>query len=119
MNWSVNCRLWSVDFDFKCELFLTYSLAKKGFSQEQDQMAWLWCIKSYSLLILQIEVLYFILFQHLASKDAGILCILGSGLQAQSHAQALKLVRDFTEVHKKADCYVQEILCGYIAEYIP
>ena len=30
-----------------------------------------------------------------------MLCILGSGAQARSHAQALKLVRPFSEVHAK------------------
>ena len=37
-------------------------------------------------------------FQYLAAKDARVLCILGSGVQARSHAQALKFVRPFTEV---------------------
>lgn len=39
-------------------------------------------------------------FEYLASKDAQVLCILGSGAQAQSHAEALKFVRPFTEVQK-------------------
>ena len=39
-----------------------------------------------------------VLFQYLASKDAQVLCILGSGAQARSHAEALKFVRPFTEV---------------------
>ena len=34
----------------------------------------------------------------LASKDAKILAILGSGVQARSHFEALKLVRNFTEI---------------------
>ena len=41
---------------------------------------------------------YFFLFQYLAAKDAQVLCILGSGAQARSHAQALKFVRPFSEV---------------------
>lgn len=36
----------------------------------------------------------------MASKDAQVLCILGSGAQARSHAEALKFVRPFTEVQK-------------------
>ncbi|XP_073246588.1 ketimine reductase mu-crystallin-like [Porites lutea] len=36
--------------------------------------------------------------KYLAAKDAKVLCILGSGAQARSHAQALKLVRPFSEV---------------------
>src|SRR5216117_597906 len=34
----------------------------------------------------------------LASPDAKILAILGSGVQARSHAEALRLVRDFEEI---------------------
>ncbi len=34
----------------------------------------------------------------LARKDAHVLCLLGSGLQARRHLQAMKLVRDITEV---------------------
>src|SRR5215467_5084417 len=34
----------------------------------------------------------------LASKDAKVLAILGSGVQAQSHTEALRLVRNFEEV---------------------
>jgi alanine dehydrogenase len=36
--------------------------------------------------------------RRLARKDAGILGLLGSGVQARSHLEALKLVRDFAEV---------------------
>ncbi|KAJ7370702.1 hypothetical protein OS493_030454 [Desmophyllum pertusum] len=36
--------------------------------------------------------------KYLASKDARVLCILGSGAQGRSHVQALKFVRPFTEV---------------------
>src|SRR5882724_10493297 len=35
----------------------------------------------------------------LASSDAKILAILGSGVQARSHLKALRLVRNFNEVH--------------------
>src|SRR6266566_2302856 len=35
----------------------------------------------------------------LASPDVKILAILGSGVQARSHAEALRLVRDFNEIH--------------------
>lgn len=35
---------------------------------------------------------------HLARKDARVLAILGSGVQARSHLEALRLVRDLTEV---------------------
>src|SRR5438128_4380578 len=34
----------------------------------------------------------------LAARDAKILAILGSGVQAHSHAEALRLVRDFEEI---------------------
>jgi ornithine cyclodeaminase/alanine dehydrogenase-like protein (mu-crystallin family) len=34
----------------------------------------------------------------LASRDAKVLAILGSGVQARSHAEALQLVRDFEEI---------------------
>src|SRR5438046_6005736 len=34
----------------------------------------------------------------LASRDAKILAILGSGVQARSHVEALRLVRDFKEI---------------------
>lgn len=36
--------------------------------------------------------------KYLARPDASILAILGSGVQARSHLEALRLVRDFTEV---------------------
>ncbi len=35
---------------------------------------------------------------HLARKETAVLAILGSGVQAQSHLEALRLVRDFREV---------------------
>jgi len=35
----------------------------------------------------------------LASPDVKILAILGSGVQARSHAEALRLIRDFNEIH--------------------
>jgi ornithine cyclodeaminase/alanine dehydrogenase-like protein (mu-crystallin family) len=35
----------------------------------------------------------------LALPDAKVLAILGSGVQARSHAEALRLVRDFKEIH--------------------
>ena len=43
-------------------------------------------------------VLCFLSCQYLSDKDAKIHCILGSGVQARTHAHALKFVRDFTEV---------------------
>jgi alanine dehydrogenase len=36
--------------------------------------------------------------QHLASSDASVLAIIGSGVQAHSHLEALRLVRNFLEV---------------------
>ncbi len=36
--------------------------------------------------------------RHLARRDAKVLAILGSGVQARSHLEALRLVRDFREV---------------------
>lgn len=36
--------------------------------------------------------------KYLARRDASILAILGSGVQARSHLEALRLVRDFSEV---------------------
>ncbi len=36
--------------------------------------------------------------KHLAAKDAKVLAILGSGVQARSHIEALRLVRDFAEI---------------------
>jgi thiomorpholine-carboxylate dehydrogenase len=36
--------------------------------------------------------------QHLASSDASVLAIIGSGVQAHSHLDALRLVRNFREV---------------------
>jgi ornithine cyclodeaminase/alanine dehydrogenase-like protein (mu-crystallin family) len=36
--------------------------------------------------------------QLLAAKDAGVLAILGSGVQARSHFEALRLVRNFEEI---------------------
>ena len=51
----------------------------------------------------------------LASKDAKVLAILGSGVQARSHFEALKLVRNFTEMRvwsrtkAHADKFAKEI----------
>jgi ornithine cyclodeaminase/alanine dehydrogenase-like protein (mu-crystallin family) len=36
--------------------------------------------------------------EHLARPDASVLAIIGSGMQARSHLEALRLVRDFREV---------------------
>jgi alanine dehydrogenase len=36
--------------------------------------------------------------EHLAQSDASVLAIIGSGVQARSHLEALRLVRDFREV---------------------
>src|SRR6266478_2487857 len=36
--------------------------------------------------------------KHLAAADSGVLALLGSGVQAQAHLQALRLVRNFAEV---------------------
>src|SRR5947209_3608962 len=53
--------------------------------------------------------------KHLAPKEASVLAILGSGVQARSHFQALQLVRNFTEVRiwsqtkDHADCLAKEI----------
>src|SRR6059036_1928224 len=51
----------------------------------------------------------------LARRDATILAILGSGVQAHSHAEALRLVRDFEEIHvwsptrERAERFAKEI----------
>src|SRR5690349_15556957 len=51
----------------------------------------------------------------LASKDAKVLAILGSGVQARSHLEALPLVRDFKEIRvwsqtkEHADDFAKEI----------
>jgi len=51
----------------------------------------------------------------LASPDAKILAILGSGVQARSHVEALKLVRRFEEIRvwsptaAHAECFAEEI----------
>ena len=36
--------------------------------------------------------------RHMARRDAGVLAILGSGVQAHSHLEALPLVRQFREI---------------------
>jgi ornithine cyclodeaminase/alanine dehydrogenase-like protein (mu-crystallin family) len=36
--------------------------------------------------------------RHMARKDAAVLAIIGSGVQAHSHLEALRLVRDFREI---------------------
>jgi thiomorpholine-carboxylate dehydrogenase len=49
------------------------------------------------------------------SRDAKILAILGSGVQARSHAEVLRLVRDFEEIRvwgptrENAECFAEEI----------
>src|SRR5437763_12626500 len=51
----------------------------------------------------------------LASPDAKILAILGSGVQARSHVEALKLVRRFEEIRvwsptaAHAECFAKEV----------
>jgi ornithine cyclodeaminase/alanine dehydrogenase-like protein (mu-crystallin family) len=51
----------------------------------------------------------------LAPKDANVLAILGSGVQARSHLEALRLVRNFTEIRvwsqtkARADNFAKEI----------
>jgi thiomorpholine-carboxylate dehydrogenase len=51
----------------------------------------------------------------LASRDAKVLAILGSGVQAHSHAEALRLVRDFEEIRvwgptrEHAESFAKEI----------
>jgi alanine dehydrogenase len=48
----------------------------------------------------------------LARRDVGVLAILGSGVQARSHLEALRLVREFREVRvwspRRADQFAQE-----------
>jgi ornithine cyclodeaminase/alanine dehydrogenase-like protein (mu-crystallin family) len=50
--------------------------------------------------------------RHLARSDAGVLAILGSGVQARSHLAALRLVRDFREVRvwspRRAQAFAEE-----------
>ena len=40
--------------------------------------------------------------EHLARPDASVLAIVGSGVQARSHLEALRLVRDFRKVSVRA-----------------
>jgi alanine dehydrogenase len=44
--------------------------------------------------------------QHLASPDASVLALIGSGVQAHSHLEALRLVRNFREAVRGADVVV-------------
>ena len=50
--------------------------------------------------------------KHLARSDASVLAIIGSGVQARSHLEALRLVREFREVRvwspRRADAFAQE-----------
>ncbi len=50
--------------------------------------------------------------KHLAKSDASVLAILGSGVQARSHLEALSLVRDFREVRvwspRRAAAFAEE-----------
>jgi ornithine cyclodeaminase/alanine dehydrogenase-like protein (mu-crystallin family) len=50
--------------------------------------------------------------EHLARSDASVLAIIGSGVQARSHLEALKLVREFRDVRvwspRRADAFAEE-----------
>src|SRR5215210_3211418 len=50
--------------------------------------------------------------QRLARRDASVLAIIGSGVQAHSHLEALRLVRDFREVRvwspRRAEAFARE-----------
>ena len=50
--------------------------------------------------------------KHLARSDASVLAILGSGVQARSHLEALRLVRDFRQVRvwspRRAAAFAEE-----------
>jgi alanine dehydrogenase len=50
--------------------------------------------------------------EHLAKPDASVLAIIGSGVQARSHLEALRLVRDFREVRvwspRRAAAFAEE-----------
>ena len=56
----------------------------------------------------------------LASPDAKILAILGSGVQARSHVEALKLVRRFEEIRvwsptaAHAECFANCSACSFV-----
>src|SRR5438477_5725173 len=57
--------------------------------------------------------------RHLARPDAAVLAILGSGVQARSHLQALRLVRDFREVRvwspRNAEAFAREFKVRAVA----
>jgi alanine dehydrogenase len=50
--------------------------------------------------------------EHLARSDASVLAIIGSGVQARSHLEALRLVREFRDVRvwspRRADAFAEE-----------
>src|SRR5919112_4516756 len=50
--------------------------------------------------------------EHLAKPDASVLAIIGSGVQARSHLEALRLVRDFREIRvwspRRAAAFAEE-----------
>ena len=50
--------------------------------------------------------------EHLARPDASVLAIVGSGVQARSHLEALRLVRDFRKVRvwspRRAQAFAEE-----------
>ena len=56
--------------------------------------------------------------RHLASADAKVLAILGSGVQAESHLEAMRCVRDFTDVRVWSPRNAQAFAAKHAAQQV-